>query len=124
LKYDPALHGEVIYNRHPERGETPVYVPTIPGWGTGEAYAIIALVANKNQTGHILILAGSNSVATEAAYRLVSDMDSVARVLEEHGFDVYDRRVQFEILLRVNTMASSLNTFEVVSCHRLSGAAH
>lgn len=124
FQYDPARHGEIIYNRRVEHGETPVYAPTTPGWGTGEAFAIIALLANENQTGHILILAGSNAASTEAAYRLVTNVDSMMRVLQEHGLNVYDRSVQFEILLRVNTMASSLNTFNVVACHRLSAAAH
>lgn len=123
FKYDPEGHGEVIFNRRVEHGETSIYAPTFPGWGTGQAFAIIGLLANQNQTGHILLLAGSNSVATEAAYRLVTDVDSMARVLQEHGVNVSDRKVQFEILLRVNTMASSLNTFDVVACHRLSGVA-
>jgi hypothetical protein len=124
FKYDPARHEEVVYNRRAEHGETSVYVPTIPGWGTGQAFAIIGLLANQNQTGHILILAGSNSVATEAAYRIVTDVDSISQVLQEHGVNVYDRNVQFEILLRVNTMASSLNSFDVVDCHRLSESEH
>lgn len=124
FKYDPERRGELIYNRNAEHGEPSVYVPTAPGWGTGQAFAIIGLLANQNQTGHILILAGSNAVATEAAYRLATDVDSIGRVLEEHGVNAYDPKAQFEILLRVNTMASSLSTFDVVACHRLSGAAH
>lgn len=122
--YDPARHEEIINNRHAEHGETSVYVPTTPGWGTGQAFAIIGLLTNPNQTGHVLILAGSNSAATGAAYRLVTDMDSISRVLQEHGVDVHDPKTQFEILLRVNTMASSLNNFDVVACHRLPGTAH
>jgi hypothetical protein len=124
FKYDPAWHEEVVYNRRPEHGETTVYAPTIPGWGTGQAFAIIGLLANPNQTGHILIVAGSNATATEAAGRLVTDVESIARTLQEHGLNAYDRNIQFEILLRVNTMASSLNTFEVVACHRLFAPAH
>jgi len=124
FKYDPERHEDVVYNRRAEHGETSVYAPTIPGWGTGQSFAIIGLLANQNQTGHVLILAGSNSVATEAAYRLATDVDSISRVLQEHGVNVYDRKVQFELLLRVNTMASSLDTFDVVACHHLSGSEH
>jgi hypothetical protein len=124
FKYDPVRHEEVVYNRRPEHGEAPAYAPTIPGWGTGQAFAIIGLLANQNQTGNILVLAGSNSVATEAAFRLVTDVDSIARVLQEHGIDPHDRNAHFEILLRVNTMASSLNTFDVVACHHLDAPAH
>ncbi len=90
FKYDAVQHEEIVYNRRVERGETSVYIPTTPGWGTGQASAIIGLLANPNQTGHILILAGSNSVATEAAYRLVTDVDSISRVLQEHGVNVHD----------------------------------
>jgi hypothetical protein len=122
--YDPTRHEEIINNRRVGHGETSVYAPTSPGWGTGQAFAIIGLLENPNQTGHVLILAGSNAVATEAAYRLVTDVDSIDRVLQEHGIDVYDRNAQFEILLRVNTMASSLDTFEVVACHRLPETGH
>jgi hypothetical protein len=122
--YDPTRREEIINNRRVEHGEASVYIPTAPGWGTGQAFAIIGLLENPNQTGHVLILAGSNSVATEAAYRLVADVDSIDRVLQEHNIDIYDRKAQFEILLRVNTMASSLDTFEVVACHHLPGVAH
>jgi hypothetical protein len=124
FQYDPAQHEEVIYNRHAKHGESMIYTPTVPGWGTGQAFAIIGLLANQNQTGHILILAGSNSAATEAAYRLAANVDSIDRVLQEHGIDVYDHKGQFEILLRVNTMASSLSNFDVVACHSLSEPAH
>ena len=124
FKYDPGRREEIVFNRHAAHGEEAVYVPTVPGWGTGQAFAIIGLLANQNQTGNILILAGSNSVATEAADRLVTDVDSISRVLQGHGIDVHDRNAQFEILLRVNTMASSLNTFDVVACHRLVEPGH
>lgn len=122
--YDPTRHEEIINNRHVEQGESSAYVPTTPGWGTGQAFAIVGLLDNPNQTGHVLVLAGSNSVATQAAYRLVTDMDSIDRVLQQSGIDRDDRTAQFEILLRVNTMASSLDNFEVAACHRLSGTTH
>jgi len=118
--YDPVRHNEVIYNRRVDRGEAAVYVPTPPGGG-GQAFAVIGLLANQNQMGHILILAGTNATATEAAGKVVTDGEFIVRILQEHGIDVHDRTVQFEILLRVNnTMAPSLSTFDVVACHRLS----
>lgn len=121
LRYDPSRREEVVYNRRVGSGERAVYVPTFPGWGTVQAYAIIGLVANQNEAGRILILAGSNAAATEAAYRLATDIDSLGRALREHGIDAHDREAQFEILLGVNTVASSLSNFEVVACHRLPG---
>jgi len=118
--YDLEKREEVIRNKRPARGEAAIYTPTVPGWGTGQAYAIAAFLANPNQSGHIMILAGSNAAATEAAGKFVTNPDLVAETLEAHGLDPYDQKVQFEVLLRVTTIAASLNTFDIIGCHRLS----
>jgi hypothetical protein len=120
FRYDAALREEVIYNKQPAAGENAIYAPTAPGWGTGQAFAIVALLVNPNQSSHIMILAGSNAAATEAAGKLVTDMELVSRTLKTHQLNPYDPHVQFEMLLRVTTVASSLNTFDVIACHRLS----
>jgi hypothetical protein len=120
FRYDAKLGEEIIFNKQPAMGESTIYVPTVPGWGTGEAFAILALLVNPNQSSHIMILAGSNAAATEAAGKLVTDTELVSRTLKEHKLDPYDPHVQFEMLLRVTTVASSLNTFNIVACHRLS----
>src|SRR5262249_58864745 len=93
--------------------------PTVPGWGTGQAYAIAALVANPNQSGRVMILSGTNAAATEAAGRFVANPEAVANALRAHALDPHEEQLQFEILLRVTTLATSLNTFDVVACHRL-----
>src|SRR5262249_28051401 len=118
--YDAGRREEVIENRKPGPGEPPVYSPTMPGWGTGDAYGIAAFVANPNQSGHIMLLAGSNSAATEAAGKFMTNRELVAQTLKAHDMDPYDEQLQFEILLRVNTIATSLNTFDIVACHRLA----
>jgi hypothetical protein len=87
FQYDSARHGEIVYNQHAENGETSVYIPSMPGWGTGETFAIIALLTMRT--------------------RQATDMDSIARLLREHGVNVYASKGQFELLLCVNTMASS-----------------
>jgi len=120
FRYDAELREEIIYNKQPARGENTIYAPTVPGWGTGQAFAIVALLVNPNQLSHIMILAGSNAAATEAAGKLVTDTELVSQTLKEHQLNPYDPHVQFEMLLRVTTVASSLNTFNIVACHRLS----
>jgi hypothetical protein len=96
-------------------------VPTAEGWGTGQAYAIIALVNNPNQSGQVLLLGGSNAEATEAAGKLATSLDLLPRTLRRHGIDPRGSARRFEVLLRVSTMAGSPNTFEVIACHLLSG---
>jgi hypothetical protein len=121
FEIDPVRKTEFVQNRRPRGGEAAAYVPTAEGWGTGQAYAIIALVNNPDQNGQVLLLAGSNAEATEAAGKLVARPEALAKVFEAHGINPGAAAQHFEILLRVSTMAGSPNTFEVVACHALSG---
>jgi hypothetical protein len=119
FKYDLDRKEEVIWNKRPFKAEESIYVPTTPGWGTGQAFAVIGFFANPNQSGHILLLAGSNAVATEAAGQMASDAELMSRILKDAGLDPRQPQLQFEILLRVETIASSLDRFNVIACHRL-----
>jgi hypothetical protein len=121
FEFDGVRKAEFVRNKHPQNGEAGTYVPTAEGWGTGQAYAIIALVNNPNQSGQVLLLGGSNAEATEAAGRLATNLDLLPRTLRNHGIDPRSSARRFEVLLRVSTMAGSPNTFEVIACHLLSG---
>ncbi len=123
IVYDEALKQEIVRDNHPQTGERPFYVPTAQGWGTGKAYAIIAFLANPNQSGHVLLLGGSNAEATEAAGKLAVNLDLLSRTLRKHGIDPDGAPRHFEILLRVDTMAGSSNTFEVIACHAVPNKA-
>jgi len=101
------------------QGESAVYSPTAGGWGTGHAYAIVALVRNSNHKGNVLLLAGSNAEATEASGEFVTNVDLLSRSLQDHGIDPHQINQRFQILLRVGTMAGSPGKFEVIACHRL-----
>jgi hypothetical protein len=119
FKYDLDRKEEVVWNTRPSETEAKIYVPTTPGWGTGQAFAVIGFLANPNQTGHVLLLEGSNAVATEAAGQMATDVELMSRVLKGAGLDPHEDQLQFEILLRVDTIASSLDRFNVIACHRL-----
>jgi hypothetical protein len=119
FEFDSVRKAEFVRDKHPRNGEAATYVPTAQGWGTGQAYAIIALVNNPNQGGQVLLLAGSNAEATEAAGKLATNVDLLPRTLRSHGIDPRGSARRFEVLLRVSTMAGSPNTFEVIACHQL-----
>jgi hypothetical protein len=121
FEFDDVRKAEFLRNRHPANGEAAAYVPTAEGWGTGQAYAIVALVSNPEQNGQVLLLAGSNAEATEAAGKLVMNLDALPKILKSAGIDSNGRVRRFEILLRVSTMAGLPNTYEVVACHALNG---
>jgi hypothetical protein len=119
FEFDPVRKAEFIRNKRPRGGEASAYVPTAEGWGTGQAYAIMALTGNPEQNGQVLLLAGSNAEATEAAGKLVANPAALARIFRAHGISPAAQAQHFEILLRVSTMAGSPNTSEVVACHAL-----
>jgi hypothetical protein len=121
FEFDTVRKAEFVRNKHPRNGESPTYVPTAEGWGTGHAYAIVALVANPEQNGRVLLLAGSNAEATEAAGKLVMNPDALSRTLARADVDSHGPVRRFEILLRVSTMAGSPNTYDIVACHLLNG---
>jgi hypothetical protein len=120
--YDASLRQEVIRNKHPRKGELSAYVPTARGFDTGQAFAAIAFVGNPSQNGHVLVLAGTNAEGTEAAGKLVSNLDLLSRSLRRCGIDPAGPAVRFELLLEVHTMAGSPNTFEVAACHQIQTA--
>jgi hypothetical protein len=121
FEFDNVRKAEFVRNRHPQNGEAAAYVPTAEGWGTGQAYGIVALVNNPEQNGQVLLIAGSNAEATEAAGKLVTNIDALPKILKSAGIDSNGRIRHFEILLRVSTMAGLPNTYDVVACHPLNG---
>lgn len=123
FEFDTVRKAEFVRNRHPKKGESSTYVPTAVGWGTGDAYAIIALAANPGQKGHVLLLAGSNAEATEAAGELAVNLGALDKILGDAGLSARGPVRRFEILLRVSTMAGSPKTSEVIACHVLGGRA-
>lgn len=120
---DPELRAEVIRNKRAQPGELPRYVPTARGWGTGHSFATIALVGNPNQSGKVLLVAGTSAEGTEAAGQFVANSAQFARTLQAHGIDPGGPPAHFQILLQVRTMAGSSSTLDVVACRRLTSGA-
>ncbi len=119
FSYDSALRQEVCRNRRPRKGELSVYVPTAGGGGTGQAFAIIACIANPDQNGHVVVLAGSNAEGTEAAVQLATSPDLFSHTLRRYGIDPDGPIEHFEALVRLTAMGGSPTGFEVIACHRL-----
>lgn len=111
-----------IVNSRPQPHELSVYVPAAPGYATGQSLAIVAFVQNPDQKGQVLILAGISREGTEAAGKLVVDLPRLGTALQNCGIRPSGPLRHFEMLLRVNIMAGSPNSSEVVACHVLPGA--
>ncbi len=114
---------EIIHNYRPRAHEMTEYLPTALGGGTGESYAIVALVQNLDQNGQVLLLAGIDAEGTEAAGRFVTDLPRFTKALDQCGATRPRASGHFEFLLRLNTMAGSPHNTDVVACHLLAEVA-
>jgi len=117
--FDKDSGREIIVNAHPRAKEQSTYVPTAPGWATGQSYAIVAFLQNPDTNGRILLLAGATGEGTEAAGKLVTEQPRLAQALDQCGLSHVRAATSFEMLLRLNTMAGSPSHVDVVACHIL-----
>jgi len=89
-----------IRNVHPEAGQPEMYYPSDSSKPLEEDYAVVALVHGLNPARHVMILAGTTTIGTQAAVEYVCEKDSVEelmRTLAPHGEEIKP----FEALLRV-----------------------
>jgi hypothetical protein len=121
--FDTDAGLEMIRNVHPRANEQAQYVPTAPGWATGQSYAIIAFVRNPDQNGQVLLLGGASAEGTEAAAKLLLDTPRLSAALRGCGISPSGPLKHFEMLLRLNIMAGSPNNTDVLACHILPGSA-
>jgi hypothetical protein len=115
--WDKKSGQEIIRNVHPKANELPLYIPTAPGWATGQSFAILGLIRNPDQDGQVLLIAGANGEGTAAAGRLATDLPRLASTLEKCGIQTSAQLQHFEVLLRLNTMAGSPSQVVVQACH-------
>lgn len=119
--FNRDLNQEIIQNLHPLPGERATYSPTARGFATGDSFAIIALVQNPNQSGQVLLLAGADGEGTEAVGHLVTDLPHLDRAMDFCHIPTGAPLQDFELLVRLSTMAGSPSMVDMVACHRLSG---
>lgn len=98
--FEPHKGELAIRNMHPAPGEPSLFYPSDSSEPLEEDYAIVALVPGLNPARHVIILAGTTTIGTQAAVEFVCEQDSVQelmRKLSPHGEAIQP----FEALLRV-----------------------
>lgn len=117
--FDPGERQERIINVHPMANELKGYNSTAPGWETGESFAIIALVKNPDQNGRVLLIAGISGEGTAAAGKLITELPRLSSVLQQCDLSTGGAVQDFELLLKLNTLAGSPHRVDLVACHKL-----
>jgi hypothetical protein len=102
-RLDAGPHkGELgIVNVHPEAGQPEIFYPSNSSQPLTEDYAIIALVQGLNPERHMLILAGTTTIGTQAAVEYVCEKDSLEELLRNLSVRTGSDVKPFEALLRV-----------------------
>ena len=90
-----------IVNVHPEPSQPAIFYPSDPSQPLVEDYAIVALVHGLNPTRHVMILAGTTTIGTQAAVEYVCSRDSVEELLHRLNLPAGAELKPFEALLRV-----------------------
>src|SRR5580700_4535711 len=90
-----------LINAHPEPGQPAIFYPSDSSQPLVEDYAIVALVRGLNSARHVMILAGTTTIGTQAAVEYVCAKDSVEELLRRLALRAGDDLKPFEALLRV-----------------------
>ena len=88
-----------IRNTHPEPGQPTMFYPSDSSRPLEEDYAIVALVPGLNPARHVMILAGTTTIGTQAAVEYVCEPGSVEELMRKLAPDGSIN--PFEALLRV-----------------------
>jgi hypothetical protein len=118
--FDQGSGQEIVENLHPRNGESSTYVPTALGFATGQSFAVASYLRNPDHLGHVLLIAGANAEGTEAVSNLMTDSTALSAVMSRCGLPRRAPVPNFQLLLRLSTMAGSPGHSEVIACHVLS----
>lgn len=113
--YDYAHPQQIVRNRSPKPGEQPIYtVRVIPGDPSGDliGYATIDYLPNLGRTGHVIILAGTDSDATGAAAAFLTSEDHMERL--RNALHV-KRFPYFEVLLKTSRVSGTFFDAECIA---------
>jgi hypothetical protein len=116
---DPNSNQEIVMNVRPHSGEPSAYTPTAKGYATGQSFATVSYLENPDHRGRVLLLAGANAEGTYAAGQMVTDSSALSAALRNCGIRSVKTGPNFQMLLRLSTMAGSPGHVDVVACHLL-----
>ena len=118
--FDHGMGQEIVENLRPRNGESSKYVPTAMGFATGQSFAVASYLRNPDHLGHVLLIAGADAEGTEAVADLMTNSSELTAAMSRCGLPRTSPVPNFQLLLRLSTMAGSPGHSEVIACHRLS----
>jgi hypothetical protein len=118
--FDQSSGQEIVEDVHPHRGEPSQYVPTAKGFATGQSFAVASYLRNPDHQGHVLLIAGADAEGTEAVDELMTNSAELSAAMSRCGLPLSAPVPNFQLLLRLSTMAGSPAHSDVIACHILT----
>ena len=115
FRFDPR---GFFTNTRPQAGEPPLYRRRESGDNGEVSYARIGLAPNLSGTGRVLLVAGINMAATEAATDFLMSPASVSLVKQTFGVRDLSTLTSFEIMLQTSSLGGAGSGARVVSVRR------
>lgn len=115
IEYDKNTREMLVMNRHPLPGESAVYAKSSDP-GRSIDFSVIDYIPNENHSADVLIIAGTNSEATEAAGNFVTTEESLRRFREKLNVRTLP---YFELLLKTTRLGGTPLSAEIVA-YRIS----
>jgi hypothetical protein len=108
---DTAGEGMYVANRHPQPGEQDVYKEGSTEKGP-MGYSVVAYLPNPSRTGNTIIVAGTDSDASDAAAEFITSEDQ----LEKFRSTLHtDRLPYFEVLLKTSQVRGTSFSADIVA---------
>lgn len=118
ITYDSAAKQMVVQNRRPRPGESAVYAAHTNTSSSSADYSVIDYIPNQDHSADVLIIAGTNSVATEAAGDFLTNEDSLRRFAET----IHCRTLPyFELLSKITRLEGAPITDEILAYRTFPG---
>lgn len=115
--YDHERSYAFIANLHPKAGEQPIYIaPSYPDSLVG--YSVVAYLPSPSGTGNAIILAGTDSDATDAAAEFLTSEDQLERFRELLHVQQFP---YFEVLLKTSRLSGTSFNSEFVAYRTYPG---
>lgn len=111
IEYDPNLQPISVRNRAPRSGEQPDYVIPVGSYAS-IGYSVVAYLPTPSHAANALILAGTNSEATDAASEFITSEEPLARFKNMLHVNALP---YFEVLLRTTQLKDTPLNAEIVA---------
>jgi len=113
--YDEESRKAIVRNHSPRAGESATYL--IPGTGAEiqEGYAVVAFLPNLGRNGSVLIVAGTDMEATEAAGQFVTTEAQLGRFFQALSPRRRGELPYFEVLLKTKRVGGAPSECDVLA---------